>query len=851
MRARSCGASVGKALIGVVLVVALGYSAVAVPPSCQDDDWEPDNDLCTRVWIDVGETHTHTLCDPDFKRFRALAGATYVIETTNLLAGTDPMLELYLPAEWATYCRWDYELAASDDNSGGGANARLEWTATETLGWPEPDDWPELPAVVGVLSASGAYVGQYGYDLMLGCTANCPPPVGPRTVIPVVAHAEGKRDTVWTSDVWVFNPGDEPVAAELVFNQSDSGTRSRRALELPAGVVAELRDVVGTWPGLGSGRGSLEILSGQQELIVVSRTATAATSGGTFGQLIEGQRWHAGLGPEYDFEPEGAIPLLAESVDYRSNLGLAETIGRAVTVHVLLSGDDGKVLGATDIDLGPYQSTQLDDIFALLGVEPVPNAVLRLIRADRRDPAVGWVLAYASNVDNRSGDPWAVPLANGELSEAFVPGVAAASGAFGSLWRTDLRVLPTVSSGSLRLTFLPADRDNIGAQQQSFPVTELPLALDDAVTGLGGSGTGTIRIRGRFQVAARTYSQDAEGTHGQFIPGFATEEAVGVGTGVLTALAVQRSEAIRTNVGFANVTEHAGLVEVRLVAGDGTVLGVRRYEVLPLSSHQVNDVFTAFEVPWQGNCRIEIQVLAGEARVIGYASVVDNRTNDPSFVPARPFRGPEDFAIVMDNVSHAVSVDRMPEAVTVTVPQEWWVTVSVVGEGHLGRPDLPLRVVCVGVDTWHDSVGVAVVLEPGQVVERFTYYDTVSCFIPDWIRRDDNIGGVTVTLADAQSGETESFELDASANCVVMDQIPGPLMSSSTAYHYRVEMSSAGIPGPWVLVMMRDPAGGLAVQAVDRWGEVGPSLPGDRLLMTILDWGEHDDIRGTTRLIPQ
>jgi len=110
---------VGVVVIASLPFVALVYSAVANPPdlarqglpllTCVDDHYEPDNSPCTRVWLEVGETQTHTLCDPDFVRFRALAGAHYVVETTNLVPGTDPLLELYLPSGSATHCGWDYD----------------------------------------------------------------------------------------------------------------------------------------------------------------------------------------------------------------------------------------------------------------------------------------------------------------------------------------------------------------------------------------------------------------------------------------------------------------------------------------------------------------------------------------------------------------------------------------------------------------------------------------------------------------------------------------------------------------------------------------------------------------------
>jgi len=255
------------------------------------------------------------------------------------------------------------------------------------------------------------------------------------------------------------------------------------------------------------------------------------------------------------------------------------------------------------------------------------------------------------------------------------------------------------------------------------------------------------------------------------------------------------------------------------------------------------------DVPWQGGCRAELEVVGGEARIVGYASVVDNRSNDPFFVPARPVSGPEDYSIVIDNRANAVLVDQLPEAVAVEFPEDTGrPTIAVEGSGNLGRPDLPLRVVCAaGFD---NGVWQARVIGLGERSDISGYLGGMTCFIPDWIDRADNTGSVTVTVTDPEWTETLTLELDAQENCVLLDHLAGPLLTTGTAYRYRALGDGTSVPFFQILVMMRDPDGGMVVHTTRNAEPFGPGLPGGRLLATVLDWGTNENNSGTTVLVP-
>lgn len=114
------------------------YSASAFGPSTQydisvladtptgttPDAYEPDNEPASAGEIDTdgtAQSHTfHVAGDRDVVRFTAVAGARYVVATTNLGADSDTLITLY---------DQNQNQVAEDDDGNGGAASRIEFTA--------------------------------------------------------------------------------------------------------------------------------------------------------------------------------------------------------------------------------------------------------------------------------------------------------------------------------------------------------------------------------------------------------------------------------------------------------------------------------------------------------------------------------------------------------------------------------------------------------------------------------------------------------------------------------------------------------------------------------------------------
>jgi hypothetical protein len=217
-------------------------------------------------------------------------------------------------------------------------------------------------------------------------------------VVPAAIRAEGAAGTNWRSDLWLFNANDHAVAIGLAWHPSSGGAPTVAPLTLDAGELRRLDDVVsGTFATQGSG--SITITGdGLSSLIVTSRAWNDAT-GGSFGQFIEG------LPAESSVASGSSLQLIHLDSDatFRTNVGLTETAGDSVSARVTLIDASGGELFQTVVGLGPRENRQLS--LAQLGAPATENARVRVDVIS----GSGRLLAYASVVDNRTGDAIYVP----------------------------------------------------------------------------------------------------------------------------------------------------------------------------------------------------------------------------------------------------------------------------------------------------------------------------------------------------------------------------------------------------------------------------------------------------------
>lgn len=228
------------------------------------------------------------------------------------------------------------------------------------------------------------------------------PASGPDWVVPIVARAPGSQGTSWVSDLRVFNPTGEPVELRLELRPelSRGGDTLQALVTVGPGRVLAVDDAAGLLASSATTIGSLRLspTAGAPPLLVTSRTYNR-TDDGTFGQYVPA------VAPGAGTTASVSLIHLDGGAGFRTNLGLCEVGGGSVSLRYVLRDATGRTLGVGTATLGPYAVRQVNDLHAALGVSDGRNTRVDVYR----DGGDGAFVAYASVVDNLSGDAVFIP----------------------------------------------------------------------------------------------------------------------------------------------------------------------------------------------------------------------------------------------------------------------------------------------------------------------------------------------------------------------------------------------------------------------------------------------------------
>jgi CubicO group peptidase (beta-lactamase class C family) len=438
--------------------------------------------------------------------------------------------------------------------------------------------------------------------------------------IPVVANGAGAGGSLWRSDVGLLNRS--IITNQVKVRVEMPGLAVDRDLELAPGEHLVVRDIVSEL-GL-SGSGSLRVFS-FEPLTVASRTYNSSDEG-TFGQYLGGVTGPGGLS-----NGDSAVLMhLLEDDAARSNIGILNAGRRQARVQIVLYDGAGTEVGRANRTVDPRRIKQLNRPFETIGgrtdIDP-GYAVITVLDGEE-------IVVYGSVVDAGTNDPTTIPMKHGAgATLVHIAAAARGEGAEGSVWRTDLGLLnPGAQTVEASLSFHPP-----GGPDLAMSVTLAPgehRLLDDIVGRLGGEGSGSLEISssGPVLVSSRTYNQGLEGSFGQYLDGFDIEDTAGEDQQVWLPQLQQNPE-FRTNIGLFNISEERARVKVDLHDAGGLLLSTTERSIAAGDRVQLqepydriagrNDITSGYAV---------VEVVAGSG-VSAYASVIDNRTNDPTTVP--------------------------------------------------------------------------------------------------------------------------------------------------------------------------------------------------------------------------
>jgi hypothetical protein len=216
----------------------------------------------------------------------------------------------------------------------------------------------------------------------------------------------------------------------------------------------------------------------------------------------------------------------------------------------------------------------------------------------------------------------------------------------GTVWVTDLELHnPGSTVAAFTVDLLKSSQDN--STPRTAPFTVAPgtsLRLPDVLWGPEAAfafpSSATLRITataGTVMATQRTYNNQPAGTFGQFIPGFPVSRAVAAGQ---EARLVQLSQSgdpstgFRTNLGLTSASSKAITIAYSLYRGDGTLLGLQSRALPPYGYIQIANVFNAVSTIGVAEGFIVLRTTTDGGAFFAYASVVDNRSGDPIYVPA-------------------------------------------------------------------------------------------------------------------------------------------------------------------------------------------------------------------------
>jgi hypothetical protein len=466
-------------------------------------------------------------------------------------------------------------------------------------------------------------------------------------VVGAAVSLAGANQTQWETDFRFYNPCNEPLDVRIEYEPEGTNNTDAqlvyRQFQLAADETRLFSNIVEAIPGLAGDElsGSVRIESSSDsgcKVLSVSRTFNN-TPYGSLGLFVPALPVKRNTADYLD------LTGLVQDSGYRTNLRLVSYEDADVWVPIALFDHNGNQVGQSRSALVRGHSTkQLNAIAPWLGVDGdiAPFSV-------RADVTGVDVQAFATVVDNLTGDSVLyLSSFNGE-NRIWLVGVANLAGVNNSQWRTDLWFYnPTDDWLGGEVEFVVGDTptDVYGTEVPPLGAHRVKQYLDVVGDEFGLEETrGYIVLTGADggpapQVAARTYNLDlAGGTYGLNLRAFGENDLLypgDVGHVVGISNSADQSVGFRTNLGLLN-TDRDQWTGVRLTLIDvsGTPIGEPiEMMIAPgvLRQFDVAKKFGVSEVTGTASLTIEVTVGGG---VAAYATEIDNRTQDSIYIPAQ------------------------------------------------------------------------------------------------------------------------------------------------------------------------------------------------------------------------
>jgi hypothetical protein len=483
-----------------------------------------------------------------------------------------------------------------------------------------------------------------------------------------VGHAQGSVG-LFISDLVIYPQVEFGNAAwrsrsladvDLYYTPLGGGTAQKATLApLATPNVAAFGDLVGTVYGTTNQIGSLQIrapgyLAGEGVIGVSANVFNVSGKSGTYGTSIPAftfSKFQCGQ----DLTKKLYLTGLRKDASGHTNFYVQETCGSNAKVTLDFYDPTGNKIGSTTTDVPAFAAIQL-------GTSVVPNGAVSAILSHASGSSGGFV-AYATPVDEASGDTWAQvdwPNLRGYTGNmpVVIPVAGALPGANNTYFRTDLSVMNTGSTaGSGTLRFYNRTGETIDRTITLNPLQTATYV--DVTTGLFGITTPHVGYlvftpaSGTFVLTSRNYSTPvgSNATFGTAVPTLALTSAMrpgqvrrigGIEDASPDTIGTQRGATYRSNFGLIETTGQPATVKVTAyytytsgltstVTGASTTidLSARQFVLLGVGG----TIFGANRASLGDlhNITLEFEVIGGTGNVVPFVSSVDNGSGDSTF----------------------------------------------------------------------------------------------------------------------------------------------------------------------------------------------------------------------------
>lgn len=491
----------------------------------------------------------------------------------------------------------------------------------------------------------------------LTATNGAPPPLTAREIaifIPGVGHVQGSVG-LFVSDISVINPSGNRNVDDLRFyytplSTSGSAQKTAAVPTVAASSGVAFADVVKSVFGIDGQVGSLQIRSAIADKLSISTNVfNSSNPAGTYGTAIPTMRSDRAVPPGSKLVLTG---LRADAIAH-TNLYFQETAGANATVTTEFLAADGSSLGSRSDVLSPFGVTQVNSI--------VPQGAVSAVMTNSAASA-GRFLAFATPVDDRSGDTWAVAdwsrlYGYTQSDPVVIPVGGTLRGANNTFFRTDVSIMNNGSfTANATLRFVSATA--AASERQVTVGVRQTRMLGDVIGSLFNlsSTSGYLIVTPApgttLAVTSRTYATvgDNPATYGTHVPVLATAAALKLGTlrtigaiedSSLATVISKRPATFRTNFGLVETSGNPVKVRVTLrfnyaagtkVSAVGTAS--KDYDLAANQFLQVNgmtaDIIGANResIGDLRGVQADFQIISGSGGVTIFTSSTDNGTAD-------------------------------------------------------------------------------------------------------------------------------------------------------------------------------------------------------------------------------